>query len=155
MTENTEDDLIIYRRRLPHWRLAGSVYFVTWRLHKLQPALADPERDLIAAALRHFNGQRYDLAAYVVMPDHVHLLVRHGEGQVLQKIVHSWKSFTANQMRRKFQRPGKIWQDEYFDRIIRHDKELWEKMQYILSNPLQIWPEREDYPWAWANLEFD
>lgn len=68
-------ELTAYRRKLPHLRMQGSVYFVTWRLAKTQPALHPEEKTSVVAAIRHFDGLRYELIAYVVMDDHVHVLV--------------------------------------------------------------------------------
>ncbi len=72
----TEEDLVIYRRRLPHWRLTGSVYFITWRLAPSQTEMTSKERGEIMSALRHFDGSRYELFAGVVMHDHVHVLIK-------------------------------------------------------------------------------
>src|SRR5438067_1612913 len=63
------------RRRLPHLRAFGATYFVTWRLAHGQPDLTHAERAIVAAAIRHFDGTRYALAAFVVMNDHVHVVV--------------------------------------------------------------------------------
>jgi len=153
MAEKSEDELIIYHRRVPHWRLAGSVYFVTWRLQKFQRELAAPERDVIVSTLRHFDGQRYDLLAYVVMPDHVHILVKPFDKHPLSDLVRSWKSYTAYQVQRKHGRYGKIWQEDYFDRIIRNENEFLGKAKYILNNPLKISPQNEEYPWVWVNTD--
>ena len=60
------------------------------------------ERDLVVAAMKSFDGQRYQLAAYVVMDDHVHALVTPFAGYELEAILHSWKSFTAPQMQRDY-----------------------------------------------------
>jgi len=68
------DEVVVYRRRLPHWRLTGSVYFVTWRLAPSQTELTPEERVVTMSALRHFDGNRYELYASVVMHDHVHVL---------------------------------------------------------------------------------
>jgi putative transposase len=138
-----------YRRKLPHWRLQGSVYFVTWPLAKTQPLLHPEERGLVADSIRHFDGQRYKLLAYVIMDDHVHVLVLPHEEISLEDILHSWKSFTAKRLRRSWKRSSPIWQDEYFDRIIRDEAELIEKTEYILGNPSKRWPETQDYPWVW------
>ena len=96
------------------------------------------------SALRHFDGSRYELYACVVMDDHVHALVKPREDYRLQKLVHSWKSFTAHKLRRDSSR--RLWQEEYFDRIVRDAKEFLDKAQYILNNPLKRWPEMEGYP---------
>ncbi|MGO9395900.1 MAG: transposase, partial [Desulfobaccales bacterium] len=118
-----KDELEIYRRRLPHWRLTESIYFITWRLHPSQNELNPEERNIIIEAFKHFDDDRYDLFAYVVMLDHVHALVRPGEKYTLSQLVHSWKSFSANRLQRQFNRRKCVWQDEYFDRIVRDDDE--------------------------------
>jgi REP element-mobilizing transposase RayT len=124
-----------YRRHLPHWREDQATYFVTWRLARGQPELDSSERELVATAMRSFRGKRYELAAYVVMDDHVHALVAPFSDYELASIIHSWKSFTARQMQRKHRRFGSVWQDEYFDRIVRADKEFIQKFDYIIKNP--------------------
>ena len=143
-----EEKLQIYRRKLPHWRLSGAVYFVTWRLHGSQPEITPDERTVVLGAIRHFSEYRYQLFAYVVMNDHVHVLVKPRDEHPLYTLLHSWKSFTAHQFQRQFGRRGPIWQDEYFDRIVRDEDEFLEKAQYILNNPRKRWPELEEYPWV-------
>jgi REP element-mobilizing transposase RayT len=140
--------LEIYRRKLPHWRLTGSVYFVTWRLADHQPCLSSEERTLVVTTIKHFENRRYTLPAYVVMDDHVHVLVLPLEGFALHRIVHSWKSFSAQRLASDGARIPPVWQREYFDRIVRNDDELRQKAQYILGNPLKRWPSIEEYPWA-------
>jgi REP element-mobilizing transposase RayT len=139
-----------YRHRLPHARVHGALYFVTWRLRAELGDLTDEERDLVAASLRHFDGRRYALHAYVVMNDHVHTIVEPHADFRLEDILHSWKSFTAKgiaQLRRRF---GAVWQDEYFDRVLRDDAEYQQKNDYILHNPFRRWPGLETYRWCWA-----
>jgi putative transposase len=151
----TKEDLVIYRRRLPHWRLEGAVYFVTWRLAPTQAGLTPRERDELMSVLKHFDGNRYELYAGVVMSDHVHVLVKSLGNQRLQEIIHSWKSFTAHKFQRDYGRKTPIWQDEYLDRIVRDEKEFLDKAQYVLNNPLKTWPELEDYPWVWIKEDLD
>jgi REP element-mobilizing transposase RayT len=148
-----EDDLVVYRRRMPHWRLAGSVYFITWRLAPSQSELTGAEREAVMSGLRHFDNRRYELYAAVAMNDHVHTLVKPLAGHHLHSLVHSWKSFTAHKFRRDYGRPNPVWQEEYFDRIVRDEQEFLEKAQYILNNPVKRWPEAQDYPWIWTKSD--
>ena len=148
MVEKINENLTIYRRKLPHWRKAEAVYFVTWRLHPSQPELKPEERRLLTTTLCHFDGKRYVLLAYVVMHNHIHVIVEPNDEHQLQVILHSWKSFSANRLQREYGRKGNIWQDEYFDRIIRDEEELLEKAQYILNNPRKMWPEITQYEWV-------
>ena len=101
------------------------------------------------AAIRKFDRRRYELAAYVVMDDHVHVLLTPCTPYELRDVLHSWKSFTARQMQREHKRLGRVLQDEYFDRIMRDDTELLQTAEYIVTNPWKRWPEIQEYPWVW------
>jgi REP element-mobilizing transposase RayT len=113
-----------YRRYLPHWRASNATYFVTWKLQGSQTPLVPVDRSIIANALEYFNGQRYELVAYTVMDDHVHVLLTTHFGYPLEKIVHSWKSYTAHIFRINRGHFGTIWQQEFFGRIVRNTGEL-------------------------------
>lgn len=147
------ESFYIYRKNLPHWRQDGATYFVTWRIHKSRTELIPAERECVANALRHFDGERYRLWAYVVMNDHVHVLVQPVPNSDLQDIVQAWKSYSAHIISDKQRGLREVWQDEYFDRIVRNEAEYVEKMGYILGNPRKRWPEMEDYPWVWMAQE--
>ena len=84
-----KEQVSIYRRKLPHWRQAGAVYFVTWRLHPSQPELTPDERTIVVAALEHFQNERYILFAHVVMDNHAHVLAKPIHENILQSILHS------------------------------------------------------------------
>jgi REP element-mobilizing transposase RayT len=86
------------------------------------------------------------------MHDHVHVLVKPAEKCGLAQLVHSWKSFTANRLQRQFNRQKCVWQDEYFDRIVRDEAELLEKAQYIINSPFKVWPDIEEYQWVGGKL---
>ena len=140
----------MYRRRLPHWRLGGATYFGTWRLQRGQPDLTPAERTLVVSAIKHFEHERYELTAFVVMNDHVHVLVTPLGAHGLEDITHSWKSYTTHCFQQRTGRHGSVWLDESFDRVVRDEAELWEKVEYILNNPRKRWPEITEYPWVWA-----
>jgi predicted solute-binding protein/REP element-mobilizing transposase RayT len=91
--------------------------------------------EVVAQALRFFDEQRYCLDAFVVMPNHVHVLVQPLTGFHLRDIVHSWKSYTARQLNRLLGRSGTVWMQESFDRIIRDWDALVRCRAYITRNP--------------------
>jgi putative transposase len=126
-------ELTTYRRILPHWRMRGAVYFVTWRLAEHQHGLDPEERTIVVSVIKHFETQRYELPAFVVMDDHIHALVLPLDSFTLQSIIHSWKSFSAKRLVKEWGRTPPVWEREYFDRIVRNDKELFQKAQYIQS----------------------
>jgi REP-associated tyrosine transposase len=139
----------MYQRKLPHFQRTGAIYFITWRLHPKQPDLRPEERDVVTSALHHFNGQRYDLLAFVVMNDHVHVLTRPMDGRTPENITHTWKSYTANHMQRLTVRSGRMWQSESYDRIPRDEVELLRVITYICNNPAKRWPSVGAYRWVW------
>jgi REP element-mobilizing transposase RayT len=114
--------------------------------------LSKPEiADLIAAALKHFNGQRYELRAWVVMPNHVHVVVWPMPGNVLSDILHSWKSFTSKAADRLLGRTGEFWQRESFDHWIRTDAEHARLAAYTENNPVKACLCRSPEDWKWSS----
>ena len=89
----------------------------------------------IANSLRHFDGDRYALDSFVVMPNHVHVLVRPHDGSSVSEILHSWKSFSAKEINKLQGRSGTVWQDENYDRMVRDFAELERYRGYIKRNP--------------------
>jgi putative DNA methylase len=84
------------------------------------------------------------------MNDHVHVVAEPNSGYRLTTIIHSWKSYTARYLQAGNGRKGSIWQDEYFDRIIRDEAELVAKLEYIRTNPEKRWPGVGVYAWMWT-----
>ena len=142
----------IYHGNLPHWRQSGVTYWVAWNLCPEIGLLEPEERTLVQTALEFFSGQRYELSAYVIMDNHVHLLVYPFENHTLESLVHSWKSFTASQLQKRFGRRNAIWQRESYDHIIRSEVDYQEKLRYMMRNPFDRWPEIESYQWMFPQL---
>ena len=88
-----------------------------------------------ASTLRYFDGKHYTLGTYVVMPNHVHLLVQPLAPATLTSVVHSWKSYSAHELQREAGIKGRVWQEESFDRIVRSETELRKFHDYIVANP--------------------
>jgi carbamoylphosphate synthase large subunit/REP element-mobilizing transposase RayT len=91
--------------------------------------------EIVVTALRHFDRDRYLLDAFVVMPNHVHVLFQPAKGQALADILHSWKSFSAKAINQLLGKTGRVWQDESYDRIVRDWNELVRYRDYIARNP--------------------
>jgi putative transposase len=92
---------------------------------------------LVTSSMHHFDGERYELCCYVVMPNHVHAILRPLLPEVypLEDIVGSWKKHNSRRINRDLGRAGELWQEETFDRIIRDEEHLWRSLQYVGSNP--------------------
>lgn len=118
----------LFSEKIQHWLDAGHGSCLL-----RDPALAQ----IVASALKHFDTQRYDLAAWVVMPNHVHALLTPLPGFDLGKILHSWTSFSAHEINKKAGRSGDVWQHETYDHIVRDPESLWHFAKYIVDNPGQ------------------
>ncbi len=92
---------------------------------------------LVQNALLHFDGERYRLSAWVLMPNHVHLLAAPLAGHSLSNMMHSIKSYTAQQANKILQRNGRFWFEDYFDRYIRNAKHFENAIGYVESNPVR------------------
>ncbi len=103
---------------------------------------------LVQNALLHFDGERCRLHAWVVMPNHVHVLITPLEGHPLAEIVHSWKSYTANEANKLLGISGPFWQPEYYDRFIRDEQHYRAAIEYIEVNPVKagLCAKPEDWP---------
>jgi 1-hydroxy-2-methyl-2-(E)-butenyl 4-diphosphate synthase len=98
--------------------------------------LADPAlAAMVVKALKHFDGERYDLLAWSVMPNHVHALLTPHEGHELEKIVQGMKTHSAKEANRLLGTSGTFWQEEYYDHVVRDGEDLKHQVAYILGNP--------------------
>jgi REP element-mobilizing transposase RayT len=91
--------------------------------------------EIVACAMKHFDGQRYRLLASCVMPNHVHAVVMPAPGYELSSILHSWKSYTSNEANKSLGRRGPFWCVEYYDHLIRNEEQLIHAIDYTWSNP--------------------
>jgi putative DNA methylase len=89
---------------------------------------------IVEDALLRFDGARYRLLAWSIMPNHVHVLVELPPRQALAKVLHSWKSFTGHAANRLLSRSGPFWQIEYWDRYIRDPQHFENAIRYINGN---------------------
>ena len=102
-------------------------------------------------ALFHFDGERYRLLAWVVMPNHVHVLIETLPGFPLADVVHSWKSYTAKQANQTLQRTGGFWMPDYFDRYIRDEQHLGAVTDYMEQNPVKAGLVGSAGDWRWGS----
>lgn len=195
-----------YRRRLPHIQIAGSTYFVTFRLKDSLPKdvlekLAEETArikelpkdetdlgyrrrfrkfddyldrvlceetflkneqvaDLVAESIHYRDGKVYDLVAFCIMPNHVHLVfmpLEKAEGVFysLTEILQSLKRHTARQSNLILGRSGAFWQDESYDHIVRDQAELERIIKYVLNNPAKAALVDDWSKWKWFYCKYD
>ena len=144
-----------YRRRLPHYQNPGRTIFVTF-CKLIRTPFSEPARDLILAHCIDDHGKRMDLKAAVVMPDHVHLLLKpladeQGWPFPLSFILKLIKGTSARSVNKLMGTSGPVWQEESFDHVLRSEESLEDKVEYIRQNPLRknLVVRPEAYPWLW------
>jgi len=135
--------------RLKGFEYVGFVtYFVTICTEKHLRAFADVDfgRWAVAQLLRQAGLRNFEVSAYCLMPDHVHLLLRgRSEDADLRSFIISWNTRTAFQWRQQHQ--SQLWQKGYFDRVLRKSDDFFGIARYILLNPVQagLVNRAEDY----------
>ena len=111
--------------------------------------LRDPAAaKIVADALAHFDGDRYSLIAWCVMPNHVHLVLQPLEGCELSKVLHGLKSWTAHEINRVLGRSGELWQAESYDHLVRDADDLRHQTEYAFENAQRVGWEN----WQWRGL---
>lgn len=115
-----------FTNAMEHWLDAGHGSCV---LRRPQCAV------IVADALRFFDGECYKLFSYVVMPNHVHVVLSLTTPWKLEKILHSWKSFTAKGINKVMGGTGSVWQRDYFDRLVRDETHFANCLRYLRENP--------------------
>lgn len=101
----------------------------------------------------HSDGEHYRLLAWVVMPNHVHLLVEIWQTPQAQLIKDS-KGFTARRINRLRERRGKLWQDNYWDRYIRDETHYRKVVRYIEANPVKAGLVQTPEQWPFSSARF-
>jgi type I restriction enzyme R subunit len=96
-----------------------------------RPELAN----IVTDSLMHFDGERYELTDYVVMPNHVHLIAAFFDEEKMLLQCDSWKHYTATQINRALGRKGRFWQQDGFDHLIRSPEQFATLRRYIAENP--------------------
>jgi REP element-mobilizing transposase RayT len=138
-----------YQRRFPdrlqQWLDAG---YGECLLRKREVA------DAVEQALRHFDGERYELGDFVIMPNHLHALVTPLGELTLEEILHSWKSYTAHEINGLLQRTGTVWQPEYFDHLVPNAHCLEQFAAYIEENPVRAGLRAGEFRVARASRPF-
>ena len=99
----------------------------------------------MADSLRHFDGSRYNLTNYVVMPNHVHLLAAFPDEEAMLTQCESWKHYTATKINLALSRKGRFWQQEDFDHLVRSVEQFDYLQRYIADNPCRAGLAPEEY----------
>lgn len=109
---------------------------------------------LVQNAILHLDGKKYRLIAWVIMPNHVHVLIVTLSGYSVSEIMHSLKSFTSHEANKILGRTGSFWFKEYFDRYIRDGKHFRAVVRYIEENPVKARLCKDPEDWKYSSAFF-
>ena len=109
---------------------------------------------IVQDAMLFFDKEKYRLSAWVVMPNHVHMVMTPLPGKPLAGIMQSLKSFTANEANKLLARKGPFWMPDYFDRYIRNERHLVGAIAYVENNPVKAGLCRRPQDWPFSSAWF-
>jgi putative transposase len=109
-----------------------------------------PVAALVEGALRFFDGERCHLRAWVIMPNHVHVLLDVGQTP-LADLFRSWKGYTARRINQLLDRRGVVWEREYWDTRIRDEAQFGRALRYVESNPVKARLATQAHRWPWGS----
>jgi len=140
--------------------------FAKWddELHKSQSGpfwlKEDNVAEIVANAIHYHEGEWFDVEAYCIMPNHVHLVLTPYESSqiadyILTKIMHNIKRNSANHANKVLGRTGSFWQHENYDHFARDESELERIIKYVLYNPVKANLVKEQQDWKWAYCKYN
>jgi len=141
---------------LKRFQQSGQSHFVTFTCHHRQARFNAPTvYDLFVQCLEKMR-RRFGMCVYgyVVMPEHVHLLVDEPGRGMLADAIHFLKLSFAKQLRsrRDGLDAGAFWQKRYYDRKVRDEREFTEKLRYLHRNPVKAGLVKEPGEWKWSRF---
>jgi putative transposase len=149
-----------YRRKLPHYQPDFKAFFITFFItfstyHRW--VLPEPVRQIVIDTCLAGNGRKFCLYAVVVMPDHVHMVLApkyDDNGPVsIAEIMQAIKGASAHRINKTLGRMGRVWQEESFDRALRREESIEDKVNYIIGNSVGAGLAKNplEYRWLWRD----
>ena len=137
--------------RKGRYAIPGTYYHIVTLTHQRQQILATPQTSSIIFKTFEWleTKNRLEWICIIVMPDHVHAVIKLEEGQTLSKVLHSMKRFTAHEINKHLSRTGPLWQKGYTDWGIRREATLNDIIRYCYANPVRkgLVKSARDYPY--------
>ncbi|MBM4437109.1 MAG: transposase [Actinobacteria bacterium] len=130
--------------------IPGAIYFVTASTHRKATVLRERSAHAVSAALQRLRAEsRADVLAYVVMPDHLHALLVPRGGDQIGKVVAFIKHVSSKSVRRGGF-AGRVWEERFYDRVLRNEDELRNAVAYIHANPVRAGLCEDERAWPWS-----
>ena len=143
-------------RGLRRFHQSGQSHFLTFSCYRRRPNFTSADTyDLFVQCLEDMR-RRFAMCiyGYVVMPEHVHLLVNEPERATLADAMHFLKLSFAKRLRsrRRAIESSSFWQKRYYDRNLRDEREFTIKLRYLHRNPVKRGLVKEPADWEWSSF---
>ena len=124
--------------RIYRLRMTDRVFFVTVCLRRQMKVLGASDYPLLTEALEGARGRLgFLLCGYVLMPDHWHAQFWTGYPLTISQVVHDVKKVSARRLHERRGTEGALWQHQFWDRFVRHGRELSQRLEYMRLNPVR------------------
>jgi putative transposase len=128
------------------------IFFVTVNLRRKLPTLDNGEFPLILEAIEESRAKLgFRLCGYVLMPDHWHALLGVPHPLTISRAVQDVKWISARSLNRRRHTRGPVWQHQFWDRFVRHQQELSERLAYMHLNPVRRRIVDRPEQWRWSS----
>jgi len=120
----------------------------------------DRVAEVVAKSVRYHDGEWFDVIAFCIMPNHVHLVITPFEKSEetdysLSEIMHNIKRNSAKQANKFLDRTGTFWQHENYDHYVRDEGELESIIKYVLNNPVKAGLVDDREKWKWSYCKYN
>jgi REP-associated tyrosine transposase len=130
----------------------GPNLFVTVNLRRALPRLAEGEYRLLADAIMQSRRKlHFLLLGYVLMPDHWHALIWVNYPLTISRVIQDIKWLSARSLNGARRTLGTVWQHQFWDRFVRHARELRARFEYMHLNPVRKGLVRRQSDWRWSS----
>lgn len=148
----TDGPMHKHLHRLERVWIDWPIYFITTRTFKRRAILASKEvaNILVDEWQDALERHGWAIGRYVIMPDHVHLFSRAELGaKVLPGFVQRSKEWSSKRIAHQLELSGNVWQEEFFDHVLRSSESYSQKWDYVKENPVRagLVNNSDDWPW--------
>jgi putative transposase len=155
------------KQKLTEFKKKDAKYFQWYDLliaksNETPKLLTNPElASYISEALHYHNNVRYELIAYCIMSNHVHVVIfpmLNTDNDIfpLSRITYSWKRYSATKINKSMKLEGNLWQKESYDHIIKDENGLYRVIEYVINNPVEagLVEHWKDWKATWIKDEY-
>ena len=139
-------------RRLQRVWIDWPIYFITTCTFKRRAILASKEvaAILIDEWLDAHSRHGWAIGRYVIMPNHVHFFCSAELGaKPLPIFIQRWKEWTSKRIARELKLSGRVWQEEFFDHVLRSSESYTQKWDYVKENAVRAGLVESSDEWPW------